>query len=106
MLACGREVTALVGALSRVMGKVDQYAKDIETRHARLIALSKLRSETRLKGTTARQPEVFTLMTRRFMAVLHERLSPDEYAALIKHMEADLSEVPEGVLNGSSTVKV
>lgn len=105
MLERGKEVEDLIRVLSRALKQVTQYTKDIEGRHARLINLSKIRSETRLKDAAARQLDVFTLMTRRFMAILHEQLSSDDYAALMKRVEHDLSEVPASALDGSGGVR-
>lgn len=98
MLEKGREFTALTRATLDLFSKVEKFSKDLEGRHARLVNLSKIRSETRLKDAAAQQLDVFTLMSRRFMAILNEQLDAPTYAALQKRIERDLAELPARAL--------
>lgn len=96
---------ALTHTTLKVLKRVESVSKDIEARHARLITLSKVRSETRLKNEAVHQVTVFSLLVRNFMVVLEEQLSPADFAALQRRIEKDLAELPQDVLTGAASVE-
>lgn len=105
MLERGKELNALLNSLNRLLLRTTQYTKDLESSHARLITMSKVRAETRLKDAAARQLDVFTVLVRRFMVLLSEQLTAKDFEALQKRIENDLSEVPENLLSGELAAK-
>jgi hypothetical protein len=70
----------------------------IEDGHARLIKLSKVRAETRLKNQAAQQVGIFVMLLDRFALILEEQLSPEDLAAFQKRIAKELSEVPGGLV--------
>lgn len=88
-----------------LMKQVDQMTRRVEEGHERLIHLSKVRAETRVKNHAARQVEAFTLMVERLMIVLQEQLLPADLAALQARVARDLSELPAGLVDGSQRLK-
>lgn len=92
---CVREVRLL---LKKVLG----FTEQLERRHVKIIQMSKVRAETRVKNHAASQLDVFTIMLDRFMAILREQLSPADFEALQARVERDLAELPVGLVDGSS----
>ncbi|ACO45494.1 hypothetical protein Deide_06472 [Deinococcus deserti VCD115] len=99
------EVLHLVRETARVLRDITGFTEQLERRHERLIKLSKLRAETRLKDSAARQLEVFTLMLSRLQLILEEQLSPVDFAALQQRMARDLSELPTAAVKSSAGVR-
>ncbi|WP_119673932.1 hypothetical protein [Deinococcus sp. RM] len=88
-----------------LMRQVEQMTRRVEEGHERLIHLSKVRAETRVKNHAGRQVEAFTLMVERLMIVLQEQLPPSDLAALQARVVRDLSELPAGLVDGSQRLK-
>lgn len=105
MLERGKELTDLLRGLNLALKLTTSYTKDLEGSHARIINMSKIRAETRLKDAAARQLDVFTVLVRRFMLLLSEQLTARDFEALQKRIEHDLSEVPENLLTGAATAE-
>lgn len=74
--------------------------KSIEDRHAKLILLSKVRAETRLKNAAAEQLTVFKVMVERLDVINKETLPSNQYEALTLRYARELSEVPQSALKG------
>lgn len=96
--ACLRETRLLLQQVRRA-------TLEIEKGHARLIQLSKVRADTRVKNHAAQQVEVFTLMVERLAVVLREQLTPTDFAALQARMARELAELPVGLADGSQRIK-
>lgn len=88
-----------------LLRQVSLAVQQIERGHARLIKLSKVRAETRVKNRAAEQLEAFVLMVERLMVVLQAQLSPSDFAALQTRLERDLAELPGGLVDGSQRVE-
>lgn len=88
-----------------LLRQVSLAIQQIERGHERLIKLSKVRAETRLKNRAAEQAEAFTLMVERLMVVLRTQLSSEDFAALQTRIERDLADVPGGLVDGSQTIE-
>lgn len=100
LLGHGKEWGAFTRTVLHSLQEIQKFRKDIENQHTRLIHLSKVRADTRLKNAAAEQLEVFDLMVRRFMVVLQEQLTPQQFEALQKRIARDLSELPQRALEG------
>ena len=100
LLERGSEWATTLRTLQSMLGTLDKYTQGLEDRHARLIALSKVRAETRLKNAAGMQLDVFTVMLRRLMVILREQLSPEDLAALQQRVATSLEELPQRALEG------
>lgn len=69
----------------------------MEARHERLVMLSKVRSETRLKNVAGQQMQAFTVMVDRLMQILSEMLPSDRMDALQARLLHELDELPGAV---------
>ncbi len=74
-----------------------QLTGAMEERHERLVMLSKVRSETRLKNAAGQQMQAFTVMVDRLMQILTEMLPSDRMEALQTRLARELEELPGAV---------
>lgn len=79
--------------------------REVVDGHERLILLSKVRAETRVKNHAARQVDVFTLLLQRLMEVLREQLSPADLAALQMRVAKELDALPAGLVDGTQRLR-
>ena len=79
--------------------------REVVEGHERLILLSKVRAETRVKNHAGRQVEVFTLLLQRLMEVLREQLSPADLAALQMRVAKELDALPAGLVDGTQRIR-
>ena len=100
-----RETANLLRQVERVLQDVTGYTGQLEKRHERLIKLSKVRAETRLKDHAAKQVEAFAMMVDRFQMILQEQLSAEDFAALQQRITRDLALMPAAVLDGSAGIR-
>jgi len=85
------DLTELKGLLAALVG----ITKDVEGGHARLINLSKIRAETRLKNVAAAEMSAFATMLTGLQVILSETI-PSEYLGVFQaRVERELSEVAE-----------
>lgn len=99
------ELGALVRETRELLKMVTSYTEKLERRHERLIKLSKVRAETRLKNSAAQQVEVFSILVRRLQVILEEHLSPAELAALQQRFAKELSELPVDAVEGRANIQ-
>lgn len=100
-----RDLQNLVKETRLLIQRVSRAQETIENGHARIIRMAKIRAETKVKNSAARQLEVFTVMVKRLVVVLEEQLSPADYQALQARIARDLEEVSEGMVDGRAPLR-
>ena len=82
--------------LKDTMKELTRITAGLEARHERLVMLSKVRAETRLKNVAGQQMEAFKVMTDKFMTILTEMLPSDRMEALQARLVRELEILPGG----------
>ncbi|WP_188905411.1 hypothetical protein [Deinococcus aerophilus] len=103
--AAPAELLASITEVRLLLSQLVGYTSQLEQRHARIIVLSKVRAETRIKNHAARQLDVFTLMVRRLATILEEQLAPQDFEAFQRRLEKEFEVLPRGLVEGSSSVR-
>lgn len=93
--------TGLLRDLTAALKQLRGYNADLQSQHARVITLAKVRAETRVRDSAGEQLEVFALLLGRTMKIIREQLGSQDMAALQKRLDRELQEVPARLLEGA-----
>lgn len=105
LLELGTGFGEAIRPTTRLLKTLKRTTRETEFRHARLIGLSKVRAETRVRNIGAEQVQFVSGLARWMMAFVYDLMTPDDFLALQKRMERDLSEVPLAVLDHSASIR-